>query len=63
MIIVYAAALLLGFVAGLRALTAPAVLFLQRGGIAGYFFGVGAIFEMVMDAMPQTPARTGAQGA
>jgi uncharacterized membrane protein len=54
--------LALGFVAGLRTLTAPAVLFLQRGGIAGYILGIGAVFEMVLDAMPRTPNRTGAAG-
>lgn len=62
MTIVYAAALLLGFVAGLRSLMAPAAVFLQRGGIAGYLFSVGAILELIMDALPRAPARTGAQG-
>ncbi len=59
---IYALALLLGFVAGLRSFTAPAAVFLQRGGVAGYLFGVGAILEMIMDAMPRTAARTSVQG-
>lgn len=39
-------------------MTAPAVLFLQRGGIAGYVLGVGAIFEFIVDAMPRAGSRT-----
>jgi uncharacterized membrane protein len=62
MAIVYSGALTLGFVAGLRTLAAPAVLLLQRGGIAGYLLGIAAVFEMVVDAVPRVPARTGAPG-
>jgi len=51
-------ALLLGIVAGLRAFTAPAALFLARGGIAGYVLAVCAIGEYVADLMPNIPSRT-----
>jgi uncharacterized membrane protein len=51
-------AFLLGIVAGLRALTAPAVLYLARGGIAGFILAVGALAELVGDILPNTPART-----
>lgn len=59
----YAAALLLGIVAGLRALTAPAVLWLVRHpSIAAYVLGVGALLELGGDLSPKTPARTRAMG-
>jgi uncharacterized membrane protein len=58
MFTVLALALGLGFVAGLRALTAPAAVMLARGGIPGYVLAVLAITEYVTDALPATPART-----
>ena len=53
------AALLLGFVAGLRAATAPAVLWLIRyRSPAAYALGICALLEYVGDLYPRTPART-----
>jgi len=52
------AALLFGFVAGLRTFTAEAVYFGLRGGIAGIVFPLFALGEYVADALPQIPART-----
>lgn len=57
------AALLLGFVAGLRTFTAPAVLWLMRhASPIAYVLGVLAIAEFVGDLHPQAPARTRAVG-
>jgi len=50
-------AFLLGIVAGLRVLTAPAALFLARGGIVGYILAVGAVGEYIADMMPNIPSR------
>ncbi len=58
MIVVYIAILILGFSTGLRVLTAPAVIYLMRGGILGYVLALFALGEMVGDALPKTPART-----
>lgn len=59
----YAAALLLGIVAGLRTLTAPAVLWLVRHrSPAAYVLAVGAVLEYIGDLQPKTPARTGVMG-
>jgi uncharacterized membrane protein len=55
---IYFAALMLGLSAGLRVFTAPAVLYLWRGGIAGYVLCIFALGEYVVDLLPQTPART-----
>ena len=52
-------ALLFGIVAGLRAMTAPAIYFLVRGPIlAGIVLAVLAVVELVGDKLPSTPART-----
>jgi len=51
-------ALLLGLVAGLRAMTAPAALYLARGGVAGYVLAVFATIELIGDLLPKTPPRT-----
>ncbi len=57
------AALLLGIVAGLRTLTAPAVLLLLRGGgWASYLLVVGALLEDAGDLNPKTPSRTAPVG-
>ena len=58
MVSVLIGSLLLGIVAGLRAMTAPAALYLVRGGIAGYVLAVAALFELVSDMLPKTPPRT-----
>ena len=47
MVSVLIGALLLGVVAGLRSLTAPAALFLARGGIAGYVL-VGLLYLVAL---------------
>jgi uncharacterized membrane protein len=51
-------ALVIGFVSGLRTFTSLAAIFLVRGGVWGYVFGVCAIGEYVVDALPSTPSRT-----
>jgi len=51
-------ALLLGIVAGLRSMTAPAALYLARGGLAGYILGILAIIELLGDLSPKAPPRT-----
>jgi uncharacterized membrane protein len=53
-----AAAFVLGFVSGLRVFTAPAALYLERGGLTGIVLAVAAVVEYVVDARPQTPSRT-----
>lgn len=58
MVSVLIGSLLLGVVAGLRALTAPAALYLVRGTIAGYVLAVAALAELVNDMLPKTPPRT-----
>jgi uncharacterized membrane protein len=59
----YAVALLLGLVAGLRTLTAPAVLWLaHHRSPAAYVLGVFALFELAVDLYPKAPARTGFAG-
>jgi uncharacterized membrane protein len=52
------AAFLLGIVAGMRTFTAPAAVFLMRGGIAGIVLAVLAVGEYVGDLLPNVPART-----
>jgi uncharacterized membrane protein len=52
-------AILLGFLAGLRTFTAPAVLWLMRRGTPlAYALGLLALLEYVGDLYPKTPART-----
>jgi uncharacterized membrane protein len=48
----------LGFVAGLRAFTAPAALAFSRGPILTAIGVLAALFEYVMDLLPSTPSRT-----
>ncbi|MGA2760602.1 MAG: hypothetical protein ABSF08_09830 [Candidatus Cybelea sp.] len=56
-------AVLLGFLAGLRTFTAPAVLLLMRRGTPlAYTLGVLALAEYAGDLYPKTPARTGPFG-
>lgn len=56
-------AFLLGFVAGLRTFTAPAVLWLLRhGGVWAYVLGFLALAEYAADLNPRAPARTGLFG-
>ena len=53
------AAFLLGIIAGLRSLTAPAVLLLIRHrSVVAYLLGVFAILEYAIDLSPNAPART-----
>lgn len=52
------AALILGIVAGMRTFTAPAAVYLMRGGIAGIVLAVLAVAEYVGDLLPNIPART-----
>jgi uncharacterized membrane protein len=59
----YLAALVLGLVAGLRTLTAPAVLWLVRHrSPVAYALGVLALLEFVGDLSPKSPPRTAAAG-
>jgi uncharacterized membrane protein len=53
-----AVALLFGFIAGLRTMTAPAAYFLHRGGIAGYVLAAAALGEYIYDANPSARSRT-----
>jgi uncharacterized membrane protein len=50
-------AFVLGIVAGLRTFTAPAALYLARGGVAGYVLAVLALGELVGDMLPKIPPR------
>jgi uncharacterized membrane protein len=52
----------LGFVAGLRAFTAPAALAFSRGPILTAIGVLAALFEYVMDTLPKTPSRTDPRG-
>jgi uncharacterized membrane protein len=54
----YLSALALGLVAGLRTFTAPAAVFLARGGIAGIVLACVALGELIADKLPKIPART-----
>jgi len=59
MILILVVALLLGIVAGMRALMAPAIYFIVRGPLtAGIVFAVLEIGELIGDKLPITPART-----
>lgn len=55
---IYIAALLLGFVSGLRTFTSIAVVLLSRGGVWGIVAAVAAVGEYVADVMPWIPPRT-----
>jgi uncharacterized membrane protein len=55
---IYIAALILGFVSGLRTFTSIAVLLLARGGLWGIVAAVAAVGEYVADLMPWIPPRT-----
>jgi uncharacterized membrane protein len=56
-------AVLLGFLAGLRTFTAPAVLLLMRRSTPlAYALGVLALAEYAGDLYPKTPARTAPVG-
>ncbi len=57
------AAFLLGVVAGLRAFTAPAALWLLRhGGPVAYGLGAAALLEYAADLSPKAPPRTAPTG-
>lgn len=59
MITVLLATILLGFLAGLRTFTAPAVLWLMRRGSAlAYVLGALALLEYAGDLHPKAPPRT-----
>ncbi len=58
MFVTLISAFFLGLVAGLRSLTAPAALFLVRGGIIGIVLAVLAVAELIADMLPQIPSRT-----
>jgi uncharacterized membrane protein len=61
--VAFAAAFLLGIVAGLRTFTAPAVLWMIRHtGPVAYGLGAVAILEYLGDLYPGAPARTRASG-
>jgi uncharacterized membrane protein len=56
---IWLAAALLGLAAGLRTVTPPAVLWLERqGGVAAYVLAAAALFEYAMDLNPKAPPRT-----
>ncbi|MBC5816063.1 MAG: hypothetical protein GIW97_05930 [Candidatus Eremiobacteraeota bacterium] len=55
---IYFAALMLGLSSGLRVMTGPAMLYLWRGGLAGYVLAIFAVGEYIADLLPQTPSRT-----
>ena len=57
-----ALAILFGFVAGLRSLTAPAAYYLHKGGWPGYALAVMAFFEYAADLHPKAPSRTAPPG-
>lgn len=58
MFVTLISAFFLGLVAGLRTFTAPAALFLVRGGIIGIVLAVLAVAELIGDMLPQIPSRT-----
>jgi len=56
-------ALALGFAAGLRALTPPAAVALAYGGLGWKIVAaLAALVELVFDALPIAPSRTGLRG-
>jgi uncharacterized membrane protein len=61
MFLVFLAVFLMGIVAGLRAFTAPAVLWLMRhGGPWAIVLAILAVLEYAGDLYPRSPARTSA---
>jgi len=59
----YVAAAVLGFIAGLRTFTPPAVLLLVRHrGLAAYVLAAAALLELAGDLYPNAPSRTGLAG-
>lgn len=59
MVLTLAAAFVMGLVAGLRTLLAPAALLLVRGGtVAGYVLGVAELGELALDLHPAAQSRT-----
>jgi uncharacterized membrane protein len=60
---VWLAVIALGFLAGLRTFTPPAVLWLMRRGTpVAYLLGVLALAELALDLYPKAPPRTGPGG-
>ena len=57
-----AAAFVLGIVAGMRTFTAPAAVFLMRGGITGIVLAVLAVAEYIWDLLPNAGSRTDPPG-
>ena len=60
MILVFA--FVLGIVSGLRTFTSPAAVMLRVGGVVSIVLAVCALAEYIVDALPQTPSRTGPVG-
>jgi len=59
MALVLFVAFMLGVVSGLRAFTAPAVLFLMRGiSVISIALGIAALLEYAFDMHPKAPPRT-----
>jgi uncharacterized membrane protein len=59
MILTLVVALLLGIVAGMRALMAPAIYFIARGPLGlGLTFAGLEVLELIGDTLPFTPSRT-----
>jgi uncharacterized membrane protein len=59
MALVLFVAFVLGVASGLRAFTAPAVLFLMRGiSVIGIVLGIAALVEYAFDMHPKAPPRT-----
>jgi uncharacterized membrane protein len=54
----FVAAFVLGVVSGLRVFTAPAALYVVRGGLASIVLVAAALIEYVVDALPWTASRT-----
>jgi uncharacterized membrane protein len=52
----------LGFVSGLRVFTPVAAVLLGRGGTWAFVASIGAVFEYVIDLLPNTPSRTRPSG-
>jgi len=52
----------LGFVSGLRTFTPLAAVLIRRGSVWGIVLAIAAVAEYVIDALPNTPPRTGPVG-
>jgi uncharacterized membrane protein len=61
-LIIVLLSLCLGFVSGLRTFTPLAAVLLRRGSVWGFVLSIATVAEYVVDAMPNTPPRTGAVG-